>query len=155
MTLSVLLVNALVWLTATLPATTATGPLPPPLAEPRLTAEVAVAGDVVTVQFHEVGLVPGQVADVAVTVTSSTTTECVEPASGAVLLSSSSSATAIDTRPHVADAAGEITATRDLVVAAGAAHLEMPSCSPRTTRLVAATVEDLATGARVVVEPAS
>src|SRR3954453_14740748 len=69
--------------------------------------EVGIDGATV-VRFTELGLQPGDRADIAVTVTVVIETSCVVPSSGQVLFRTTSSASAAIVKTHQADSLGRI-----------------------------------------------
>lgn len=106
-------------------------------------------GSTATVTFTEAGVAPGQTVTIAVNVTSSATTVCQN--NGVVWLTTTSSATAGDTRQFTSASDGSVTGTNTYTVDPGVVTVTGLGCTVSTTRSLIAELSDLTTGATLTV----
>jgi hypothetical protein len=114
--------------------------------------EVGVDGTAV-VRFTEVGLQPGDSVDVAVTVTVTIETTCVDQSSGQVLFQTTSSASAGTIASHKADDVGRIVGVESLTARPGSVDVTGMPCEVRRKTTASATVTDQDHDIRITVVP--
>lgn len=113
-----------------------------PSFDPAATTLTVGADGTGLVHFAEVGLTPGEVVDISVRLDVTVATSCVVPSTGAVMFSTSSSASALVQQSYAAGADGRLTGEQALTADAGSVSVEGLPCEVRRLQSTTATVTD-------------
>jgi hypothetical protein len=141
--------TALVALVAVCPAATASD-------HARFVAETSSATITeggVRVAFEEVGLAPGEAAQVEIAVRRTTRITCRSRAMSSLHFTFSSTASALESMSHTADDTGRVSDVRTIGVQPGSVEITGWTCTPKTDATV--TLRDVANGAELTLPVAA